>query len=274
MKKTFCFLFALSFSFFAFGTDLAKTLPAGLSFKNRYFTEEELSELYVPEITFPHFEEYTHQCVINSRIVNAPLKKEYEYKSKMLIIENDKGGKQFFHFMIDSKEQIIKENERMPSSSRSQLNRKIKPFLTGLCYETFKFIAGASDKKCGFNITTFGMRFPEKDISMMTFCYRNGNLFVNFYDIPSGKAASAPPVEEALTVDLGKYDFGTEVEFSAQYKEKKLTVNCNGKTASYEYSKAVPENMKGYFNFGIAPFKNQSSFIEMFVSDLDTAYGM
>lgn len=250
-------------------------LENGLKIYHRYLTDSELEKLEVPEISFKHFENFRHQCVIAGKLLEIPLKKDYGYKSRGMTVENDKSGRQWVHFFIDSAEKYIQENEYKPMNARSKFTLMGR-YPVQKCFEEFNFIVDTSDnKQAKMCIGNFGLKFPKFSPSMIDIILDKGKICAKFRDIPENISLDELSNSNALATEsfyLGDYEFGTEEKIRMECTDRKMTVTYRGNSKSYTYSELIPENILGYFNAGITPYNKDDVFVEMLVSDLEIEF--
>ncbi len=159
-------------------------LENGLKIYHRYLTDSELEKLEVPEISFKHFEDFKHQCVIDGNLLEIPLRADYGYKSRGMIVENDKNGRQWVHFFIDSKEKYIPKDVYKAMVARSKFSPRDKTSVRGKCFEEFNFIVDSSDNKnLRIGIANFGLRFQKMSVPMIDVYLEKGGIYVNFRDV-------------------------------------------------------------------------------------------
>lgn len=251
-------------------------LENGLKIYHRYLTDSELEGMKVPEITFKHFENFRHQCVIAGKLLEIPLKKDYGYKSRGMTVENDKSGRQWVHFFIDSAEKYIQENEYKPMNARSKFTLMGR-YPVKKCFEEFSFILDASDREqAKFGFANFGLKLPGASISMIDLFFDKGKLYAKFRDMSENISLEKLTNSNAVSTEnfyLGDYAFGTEEKIRMECTDRKMTVTYRGNSKSYTYSELIPENILGFFNAGITPYNKDDVFVEMLVSDLEIEFG-
>lgn len=252
-------------------------LENGLKIYHRYLTDSELEGMKVPEISFKHFEDFRHQCVIDGNLLEIPLRADYEYKSRGMIVENDRSGRQWVHFFIDSKEKYIPKDVYKAMVARSKFTPREKTAIRGKCFEEFNFIVDSSDNQnLRIGIANFGLRFPKMSVPMIDVYLEKGGIYVKFRDVAENVPLDELTSSNAFQTEklfLGDYDFGSEKKLRLECYNRKMTVTYGENSKSYVYSEKVPEDILGYFNAGITPNNKEPIFVEMLVSDLKMEFG-
>ncbi|MBQ0052335.1 MAG: hypothetical protein KBT11_09790 [Treponema sp.] len=252
-------------------------LENGLKIYHRYLTDSELEKLEVPEISFKHFEDFKHQCVIDGNLMEIPLRTDYGYKSRGMIVENDKIGRQWVHFFINSVEKYIPKDFYKAMNARSKFTPRDKTVVRGKCFEEFNFIADSTDnQKLRIGIANFGLRFPKMSVSMIDVYLEKGGIYVKFHDVAEDVLIDELTSSNAFQTEkffLGEYVPGTEEKLRLECSDRKMTVSYGENSKSYVYSERVPEGILGYFNAGITPYNKEPVFAEMLVSDLELEFG-
>lgn len=242
-------------------------------FIGRYYTDEELDSLEIPEITFPQFNKTSFITQLNGKNVKTKLNTADFLQTNHFTVENY-GGKQFWHLFLDDTEETDVGGPRslfdFPAFTMESEKRHFLEF-------TFNLKESSDIQPRYLYLVSHIANFPKANFSLSDVYLKGSSLYIKAHDLPGSgvewQDLSGKNYYTSEDIYLGEYEFGTDAKFRLEFspKDKTVTAALNGNPVVYKYSDKIEfEKIKSHFQCELRVSKKNSDglFYEMFVSDV------
>lgn len=237
--------------------------PAGLSFYERYLTDDELDSKERVEVTIPDFKNWQHEYLTASGRGKFYLNPVYDYVRPEFVVEEDDTGKQWIHLSVEAIPVRAASNSKFTKTKLWSMQKYPFSEKKRISFSVNLSISHSSDSQDKVNIFTLqgkGTAFNRNVVILV--CDKRG-FWLDAVDrtLQDIEKNSGYTSHQFIT----PYTFGETAEVVLEVTQNVVSVEVNGIKNTYKFQNMPFEQYQ--ISVGLDT-RISSFFAEAFLSDI------